>query len=70
ERECGLIVASARETLTVETVTAAQAKLLGLQDKTPVGVIERIAFGSDGAPLEWRQSRGAGSKFRYSAEIR
>ncbi|WP_420106006.1 GntR family transcriptional regulator [Herbaspirillum huttiense] len=70
ERECGLIVASARETLTVETVTAAQAKLLGLKEKTPVVVIERTAFGSDGAPLEWRQSRGAGSKFRYSAEIR
>ena len=70
ERECGLIVASARETLTVETVTAAQARLLGLKERTPVVVIERIAFGSDGAPLEWRQSRGAASKFRYSAEIR
>jgi len=70
ERECGLIVASARETLTVETVTAAQARLLGLKEKTPVVVIERIAFGSDGTPLEWRQSRGAASKFRYSAEIR
>ncbi|WP_443115625.1 GntR family transcriptional regulator [Herbaspirillum seropedicae] len=70
ERECGWIVASARETLTVETVTAAQAKLLGLKEKTPVVMIERIAFGSDGQPLEWRQSRGAASKFRYSAEIR
>ncbi|KAF1047880.1 MAG: HTH-type transcriptional repressor YvoA [Herbaspirillum frisingense] len=70
ERECGQIVASARETLTVETVTAAQARLLGLKENTPVVVIERIAFGSDGEPLEWRQSRGAASKFRYSAEIR
>lgn len=70
ERECGLIVASARETLTVETVTKAQAQLLGLPEKTPVVVIERTALGSDGQPLEWRQSRGAASKFRYSAEIR
>lgn len=70
ERECGQIVASARETLTVETVTAAQARLLGLKEHTPVVVIERVAFGSDGQPLEWRQSRGAASKFRYSAEIR
>jgi GntR family transcriptional regulator len=51
-------------------VTAALARLLGLMEKTPVVVIERVAFGSDGAPLEWRQSRGAASKFRYSAEIR
>jgi GntR family transcriptional regulator len=70
ERECGQIVASAHETLTVETVTAAQARLLGLKENTPVVVIERVAFGSDGEPLEWRQSRGAASKFRYSAEIR
>jgi GntR family transcriptional regulator len=33
-------------------------------------VIERLARGSDGKPLEWRQSRGAANKFRYSAEIR
>ena len=70
ERECGLIVASARETLTVETITAAQARLLALPEKTPVVLIERTALGSDGAPLEWRQSRGAASKFRYTAEIR
>lgn len=70
EEKCGQIVASAKEVLTVEAVTAAQAKLLGLSANTSVVVIERLASGSDGKPLEWRQSRGAASKFRYSAEIR
>jgi len=70
EEKCGQIIASAQEVLTVESVTEAQAKLLGLSVNTPVVVIERLALGSDGTPLEWRQSRGAASKFRYSAEIR
>ena len=70
EEKCGQIIASAKEVLTVEPVTDAQAKLLGLPRKTSVVVIDRLALGSDGNALEWRQSRGAASKFRYSAEIR
>jgi GntR family transcriptional regulator len=70
EEKCGQIIASAKEVLTVEPVTAAQAELLRLPENTSVVVIERLASGSDGKPLEWRQSRGAASKFRYSAEIR
>ncbi len=70
ERSCGQIIASANEVLTVEAITDAQAKLLQLPRHTSVVVIERLALGSDGKPLEWRQSRGAASKFRYSAEIR
>jgi GntR family transcriptional regulator len=70
ERQCGQIVASAKEVLTIEAVTPAQADLLKLAPNTSVAVIERLALGSDGMPLEWRQSRGAASKFRYSVEIR
>jgi GntR family transcriptional regulator len=70
EEKCGQIIASAKETLTVEAITDAQAKLLSLPRKSSVVMIERLALGSDGTPLEWRQSRGAANKFRYSAEIR
>jgi GntR family transcriptional regulator len=70
EEICGQIIASANEVLTVEAITDAQAELLQLPRNSSVVVIERLARGSDGKPLEWRQSRGAANKFRYSAEIR
>lgn len=70
ERHCGQIVASAHETLTVAAVTAPEARLLNLQVGTPVVVIERVAFGYDRNPLEWRRSRGPANHFRYHVEIR
>jgi GntR family transcriptional regulator len=33
-------------------------------------VIERLAYGYDRQPLEWRRSRGPASEFIYQAEIR
>jgi GntR family transcriptional regulator len=33
-------------------------------------VIERVALSADRQPLEWRQSRGPASEFRYQVEIR
>lgn len=70
ERTCGQIVASAKETLTVESVTAAQGELLELEENAPVVVIERLALAANGKPLEWRQSRGAAAKFLFSASVR
>ena len=70
EEHCGQVVASAKETLTAEGVGAAFARLLRLEPGTPVIVIERIAFGFDGRPLEWRRSRGPAERFRYHVDIR
>jgi GntR family transcriptional regulator len=70
ERLCGEIVASAQETLTVEAVDPKYAGLLGLEPGTPIVVIERLAFGYDRRPIEWRRSRAPASTFRYQIEIR
>jgi GntR family transcriptional regulator len=70
EEHCNQIVASATETLTVELVTNADAKQLCLKPGTPIVVIERVAFGYDQEPLEWRCSRGPANHFHYRAEIR
>src|SRR5215469_7020440 len=70
EQHCGHIVASAHETLTVSTVDGLEARLLNLLGGTPVVVIERVAFGYDGQPLEWRRSRGPANHFRYQVDIR
>src|SRR4051812_48212948 len=70
ERLCGEIVARAEETLTVGTATVEDSRLLGLDEGAPVVVIDRVAFGFDNQPIEWRHSRGPTADFRYKIEIR
>lgn len=70
EAHCNQVVASATETLTVEAIDPLHARLLRIEPGTPAVVIERLAYGYDRQPLEWRRSRGPASEFIYQAEIR
>lgn len=70
EERCGKVVASARETLTVECAGEDDASLLSIAPGQPVVVIERLALGYDRQPLEWRRSQGPADGFRYQVEIR
>ena len=70
EERCGQSVASAEEDLTAEAVSDVYARLLQLRPGAPVVVVERIAFGCDHQPLEWRRSRGPADQFHYHVEIR
>ncbi|MBP0588389.1 GntR family transcriptional regulator [Paraburkholderia sp. LEh10] len=70
EAKCNQVVASATETLTVEAIGPLHARLLHIEPGTPAVVIERLAYGYDRQPLEWRRSRGPASEFIYQAEIR
>jgi GntR family transcriptional regulator len=70
EAQCNQVVASATETLTVEAIGPLHARLLRIEPGTPTVVIERLAYGYDKQPLEWRRSRGPASEFIYQAEIR
>jgi GntR family transcriptional regulator len=70
EKRCARVVARADERLTVETANATDVAALGVPEHSPIVVIERVAFGYDGAPLEWRLSRGAAQHFAYEIEIR
>jgi len=70
EAQCNQVLASATETLTVEAIGPLHARLLRIQPGTPAVVIERLAYGYDRQPLEWRRSRGPASEFIYQAEIR
>ena len=69
ESRCGQVVASAKETLTVEAASAAIARQLAIEEGQPVVVIERLALGFDRKPLEWRRSHGAADTFRYQIDI-
>lgn len=70
EELCGQTVASAQETLTVESADRKVADQLGIEVGQPVVVIDRLALGYDRQPLEWRRSRGPAESFRYQVEIR
>jgi GntR family transcriptional regulator len=70
EKRCALVVARADERLTVETANETDVAALGVPEHSPIVVIERVAYGYDGAPLEWRLSRGAAQHFAYEVEIR
>lgn len=70
EAQCNQVIASATETLTVEAIGPLYARLLRIEPGTPAVVIERLAYGYDKQPLEWRRSRGPASEFIYQAEIR
>jgi GntR family transcriptional regulator len=70
EELCGQSIASAEESLSIEPVDAANARLLALEPGAPVVVIERVARGYDRQPLEWRRSRGPADRFHYRVEIR
>ncbi|BCG02670.1 GntR family transcriptional regulator (plasmid) [Paraburkholderia sp. PGU19] len=70
EAQCNQVIASATETLTVEAIGPLHARLLRIEPGTPAVVIERLAYGYDRQPLEWRRSRGPASEFIYQADIR
>ncbi|MES2349746.1 MAG: GntR family transcriptional regulator [Pseudomonadota bacterium] len=70
EALCSTVIASAEETLAVDSTSSQDARLLGMQTGKPVVVIERLALGYDRGPLEWRRSRGPAEGFRYQIEIR
>ena len=69
ETHCGQVIASAKETLTVDAANAEVARRLGIDEGQPVVVIERLALGFDRKPLEWRRSHGAADTFRYQVDI-
>ncbi len=67
---CGKTVANAEEELSVKAAEEETAGILNIAQGDPVIVIERLARGFDGAPLEWRRSVGRADQFRYQIEIR
>lgn len=69
EAQCGQLVASAKETLTVEPADLQTSAALDVESGTPVVVIERIALSYDSTPLEYRLSKGRADTFRYQIEI-
>ncbi|WP_137169198.1 GntR family transcriptional regulator [Marinomonas sp. FW-1] len=69
EQQCGQLIASAKETLTIASASTGIAKALNTVENSPVAVIERVAYGYDKTPLEYRISHGSAETFCYQIEI-
>lgn len=69
EEQCGQLIGAAQETLSVDTADQDTAKVLDIAPGQPVIMIERIAKGYDGTPLEYRRSTGDAQPFRYRIDI-
>ncbi|HEY7382853.1 MAG TPA: GntR family transcriptional regulator [Beijerinckiaceae bacterium] len=67
---CGQVIARAEETITFGPCPAPEARILRRKEGAPVVIIERIAYGLDNAPREWRRSYGPAERFQYKVEIR
>lgn len=67
-REAHMVVTRARETFRPVAVTGYEARLLGVDEGTPVFAVERLSFADD-RPIEWRQSLIRGDRYTYVAEL-
>lgn len=69
EAQCGQIIASAQETLSISTAQEEVAERLQLAEGTPTVLVERVARGYNRKPLEYRIAQGPTQGFRYQIDI-
>lgn len=70
EQTYGLRVAYARESIQPLVVAAGQAELLELTPGTAAFLVERVCFGEDEQPLEYRRSVIRSDLVTFTAELR
>lgn len=69
QQRFGLTIRRASETLRAEAADGDTAALLGLDPGTPILAIDRIAYGFEDRPVEWRVSLLDTRHFAYANEI-
>lgn len=68
-RECGVHVHRATDEIAFGTLTAAQARQLGLAAGHPCAIVQRLAYDLQGRCVEVRASRGDAHAFHYTVTI-
>ncbi|BAL83628.1 putative GntR family transcriptional regulator [Selenomonas ruminantium subsp. lactilytica TAM6421] len=67
EETLGLHIQSAHRTVRAVMPTAAEQKLLGIDERMPLLEVAQVAFLSDGRPFEYSLSRHRGDKMKFKA---
>jgi GntR family transcriptional regulator len=68
-RECGVHVHRVTDEIAFGTLTAAQARQLGLAAGHPCAIVQRMAYDLQGRCVEVRASRGDAHAFHYTVTI-
>ena len=69
EKEFGVMIRRARETLDVAVSNASQAAQLGVDVGTPLLRIKRIAYNLEDAPVEYRESYCNSKRYSYLSNL-
>jgi GntR family transcriptional regulator len=70
QRKYGILVVRTDERITAVRAGAREAGQLGIEEGAPLLEIDRIAFGLDDRPVEWRVSRCHLDRAHYLARLR
>ncbi|TGA99755.1 GntR family transcriptional regulator [Sporolactobacillus shoreae] len=65
EKECGLVIDHAEQTLEASIVTAREAKLLEVPKVSPVLLIERVSYLKSGEPFEFTKSLYRADRYKF-----
>jgi GntR family transcriptional regulator, nutrient-sensing system regulator len=65
----GVQIAEAQETIETALAGPRDARLLGVDVGMPLLLLSRQSFGSDGAPVEWAQSRYRGDRYKLVTRL-
>ena len=68
QTQYGITIGKARELSSAVAATAKEAAQLEVKPGTPLLQVDRIAYGVDGRPVEWRVSRCHTQHYRYLSE--
>ena len=68
QTEYNITIGKARELASAVAATAKEAEQLAIEPGTPLLQVDRIAYGLDGHPIEWRVSRCHTQYYRYLSE--
>ncbi len=69
DREYGVRMAEAEETIETVLATPREAALLGADTGLPMLLISRLSFDTDGRPVEWVQSWFRGDRYKFVTRL-
>lgn len=69
EKECGLFVSRGRRFIEAVPASSSEAKLLGLEQKAPLIMLDSVSYLEDNTPIEYYHALHSGQRTRFEVEL-